>query len=105
MPAFNFGPRESLSELRPRHLTLVEEYGFRREYDRDAVREYFMTDWYRLFGALRKSKALEVPSDQLRKEVMVSRLLSLIELRRQEYRNERAGLPRDHQLESAVGRT
>jgi hypothetical protein len=27
MPTFNFGPRKSLPELRPRHLLLVEEYG------------------------------------------------------------------------------
>jgi hypothetical protein len=100
MPTINFGPRETFDELRPRHLSFVEEFGFPREYDRDAVREYFLTNWYRLFGALRRSKALEVPSDQLRKEVMIARLLSLIELRRQEYKNERAGLPRDHHLQS-----
>jgi hypothetical protein len=68
-----------LTELRPRHLHMVEEYGFRREYDRDALGEYFLVNWYRLFGALRRSKALEVPSDQFRKELMVSRLLDLIE--------------------------
>jgi hypothetical protein len=59
----------------------------RREYDRDSLREYFLANWHRLFGALRKSKALEVPSDQLRKELMVSRLLDLIE---GEYAQERA---------------
>jgi hypothetical protein len=75
MPTFDWGPRKALTELRPRHLHMVEEYGFRREYDRDAVGEYFLANWYRLFGALRKSKVREVPSDQLRKELMVARLL------------------------------
>jgi hypothetical protein len=62
----------------------------RRDYDRNALGEYFLANWYRLFGPLRKSKALEVPSDQFRKELMVSRLLDLIEGRRAEYAEERA---------------
>jgi hypothetical protein len=94
MPAFNFGPRAELIELRPRHLHMVEEYGFRREYDREALGEYFLVNWYRLFGALRKSKALEVPSDALRKAIMITRLLDLIEGRRAEYAEERSGIPR-----------
>jgi hypothetical protein len=40
MPAFERGPRKSLTELRPRHLHMVEEYGFRREYDRAALQQY-----------------------------------------------------------------
>jgi hypothetical protein len=69
---------------------MVEQYGFRREYDRNALGEYFLANWYALFGALRKSKAREVPSDQFRKGLMVSRLLDLIEGRRDEYADERA---------------
>jgi hypothetical protein len=90
MPTFDWRPRKALTELRPRHLHMVEEYGFRRDYDRNALGGYFRANWYRLFGALRKSKALEVPSDQLRKELMVSRLLDLIEGRRAEYADERS---------------
>jgi hypothetical protein len=89
MPAFDLGPRKAQTELRPRHLHMVEEYGFRSDYDRDALGEYFLANWYRLFGPLRESKALEVPSDQIRKELMVSRLLDLIEMRA-EYATERA---------------
>jgi hypothetical protein len=92
MPPFNFGPRESLTELRPRHLCMVEEHGCERHgYDRDALGDYFLANWYRLFGPLRRSKAVEVPSDQFRKEVMVSRLLNLIEMTA-EYAAERSGL-------------
>jgi len=98
MPTFDWGPRKTLTELRPRHLHMVEEYGFRRDYDRDALREYFLANWYRLFGALRKSKKLEVPSDSLRKEIMVSRLLDLIEMRRAEYAAERSGKLRTSNL-------
>jgi hypothetical protein len=105
MPPFNFRPRDSLTELRPRHLHMVDEFGFRREYDRDALQEYFTVNWYWLFGPLRRSKAHEVTSDQFRKELMIHRLLDLIELRREEYANERAGLPRHHHIESAAGRT
>jgi hypothetical protein len=90
MPSFDWGPRTALTELRPRHLHMVEEYGFRRDYDRNALGDYFTVNWHRLFGAVRKSKALEVPSDQFRKELMVSRLLDLIEMRRAEYADERA---------------
>jgi len=40
MPAFDWGPRKALTELRPRHLHMVEEYGFCRDYDRNGLREY-----------------------------------------------------------------
>jgi hypothetical protein len=90
-PTFNFGPRTELTELRPRHLLMVEEYRFvQHGYDRDALGEFFLANWYPLFGPLRRSKALEVSSDQFRKELMVSRLLDLIEMRRDEYDEERA---------------
>jgi hypothetical protein len=91
MPAFDWGPRRALTELRPRHLHMVEEYGFRRDYDRNALGDYFLANWSRLFGPLRRSKAREVPSDSLRKAIMVSRLLDLIEMRRGEYAEERSG--------------
>jgi hypothetical protein len=90
MPTYNFGSRKSLTELRPRMLAMVEEYGFGPDYDRDELRHYFSNNWYRLFGPLRKSKALEVPSDQLRKGLMISQLLDLIETRRAEYADERS---------------
>ena len=50
--------------LRPRHLVMVEEYGFRLDYDREAIAEYFSANWYRLFGSaaeiekLTKSQAM-----------------------------------------------
>jgi hypothetical protein len=77
-------------QLRDWHLHMVEEYGFRPEYNRDELRKYFLTNYHRLFGPLRKSKAMEVPSDQLRKGLMIARLLDLIEMRRAEYAAERA---------------
>jgi hypothetical protein len=89
MPPFD-RKRQSLMHLRPRHLVMVEEYGFRDDYDRNALAEYFKAHWNRLFGTLRKSKALEVLSDALRKEIMLHQLLDLIEMRRDEYALERA---------------
>jgi hypothetical protein len=100
MPTFERGRGKSLCALRPRHLLMVEEYGFRREYDRDALQTYFLVNWHKLFGPLRRSRALETPSDQLRKELMVSQIIGLIEGRRQEYKNERADLPRYHHIEN-----
>jgi hypothetical protein len=93
MPTFNFGGRKEFTELRPRHLLMVEEYGFGPDYDRAELREYFLTNWNRLFGAIRNSKAKEVPSDRIRKEVMTGRLLDLIEMRRAEYADERSKYP------------
>jgi hypothetical protein len=90
MPAFNFGKRTELRELRPRHLLMVEEYGIAETYDRKALGDYFLENWNRLFGTLRRSKAMEVPSDRLRKILMVDRLLTLIEMRRAEYAAVRA---------------
>jgi hypothetical protein len=95
MPTFNFGPRTSLTELRPRHLLFVEEIGIAEHYDRDALRDHFLTNYRRMFGTIRKSKALEVPSDRLRKEMIVEQLLELIEMRRSEYAEERAAAYRD----------
>jgi hypothetical protein len=62
METFN-RPRKPFMQLRDRHLHMVEEYGFQREYNRDELRKYFLANYQRLFGMLRKSKALEVPSD------------------------------------------
>lgn len=70
---------------------MVEEHGFEEYgYNRDDLREYFLANWNRLFGTLRKSKAVEVPSDAHRKEIMIAQLLALIEMRRDEYAAERA---------------
>jgi hypothetical protein len=83
-------PREHFMQLRDRHIHMVEEHGFGPDYDRRELGNYFLVNWNRLFGTLRKSKALEVPSDQLRKGLMIARLLELIEMRRAEYAEERA---------------
>lgn len=72
---FNFGPRRSLTELRPRHLHLVEELANRETYDRNAVRDWMLANYNFLFGAIRYRKAAEVPSDSSRKLIIISRLL------------------------------
>jgi hypothetical protein len=89
METFNC-PREHFMQLRDRHLHMVEEYGFGPTYNRRELGEFFLANWNRLFGTLRKSKALEVSSDQIRKRLMIARLLDLIEMRRAEYADERA---------------
>jgi hypothetical protein len=103
MPTFERGPRKSIMDLRPAHLHMVEEHGFEKHgYDRNALGDYFMANYDKLFGSIRKSKAREVPNDRFRKERIVHRLLDLIEGRRQEYKNERAGLPRYHHIGNRI---
>jgi hypothetical protein len=84
MPSFNFGKRDSLMELRPRHLTQVEEIGVREHYVRSAMQDYMEANYDRLFGPLRRPKSRETPIDAFRKRLMIFRLLDLIELRREE---------------------
>ena len=84
MPARNFGPRRDFMELRSRHLDQVEKIGIRPTFDRAQKHEYFMANYDRLFGPLRRPKSAEVPSNTFRKGLMISQLLSLIELRREE---------------------
>jgi hypothetical protein len=91
MPLFNNGKRKEFTELRPKHLHMVEEYGFEEHgYDRSATREYFVENYDKLFGRLRR-KGQEVPSDDFRKYLMVFELMLLIDGRRAEYAMERAG--------------
>ena len=89
METFNM-PRKHFMQLRDRHLHMVEEHGFGPTYNCRELGEFFLTNWNRLFGTLRKSKALEVESDRLRKSLMVGRSLDLLEMRRAEYAEERA---------------
>jgi hypothetical protein len=91
MPLFNNGKRKEFTELRPRHLHMVEEYGFKEHgYDRAATRDYFLENYDKLFGRLRR-KGQEVPNDEFRKYLIVFELLNLIDGRRAEYAMERAG--------------
>ncbi len=83
MPPFD-RVRRDFMQLMPRHLDQVEERAVEDYYDREILGEYFLLNWNRMFGTLRKSKAKEVPSDTFRKQLMIHRLLDLIELRREE---------------------
>jgi hypothetical protein len=64
---------------------MVEEYGIAQIYDRDAWGEHFLAHWFRRFRLLRRLKVREMPSDQVRKGLPVSRLLDLIETHRANY--------------------
>jgi hypothetical protein len=83
-------PRKHFMQLRDRHLHMVEEHGFGPTYNRRELGEFLPYELESAVGTLRKSKALEVESDRLRKSLMVGRLLDLIEMRRAEYADERA---------------
>jgi hypothetical protein len=83
MPAFH-SPRTHLMQLNNRHLDVIRDYGCEETYDRRKVEAYFMANYNKLFGSIRRSKGKEVPSDELRKSLLISQLLDLIELRREE---------------------
>jgi hypothetical protein len=84
MPTFNFGKRESLTELRPRHLLLVEELGLALRYSRSRTHRRMIANYDELFGPLRDREGEAQPSDAFRKELMVRELLDLIDMRRAE---------------------
>jgi hypothetical protein len=83
MPAFHT-PRQSLMQLNNRHLDVIRDYGCEDTYDRGEVEKYFLANYRKLFGSIRRSKAKEVPSDELRKSLLITQLMNLIDLRREE---------------------
>ena len=83
MPPFN-SPRTHLMQLNNKHLDMIRDYGAADTFDRGEVGAYFISNYRKLFGSIRRSKAKEVPSDRLRESFLVSQLLDLIDLRREE---------------------
>jgi hypothetical protein len=73
--------RTSLTELRHRHLEKIDRIAKRAHYDRADYQEYLFENYDRLFGALRGSKAKEVPSDQIPRYWMVGLLLDRVDAR------------------------
>jgi hypothetical protein len=76
--------RESLMQLRLRHLEKVDRVAKRANYNRADMHELLLTNYDRLFGPLRRPKTKEVPSDAFRKSWMIGNLLDIIEARRDE---------------------
>jgi hypothetical protein len=71
-------------QLRPRHLDKIEILAKRRHYHRADQHDFMLQNYDRLFGPLRVPKIKEVPSDELRKSLMLSALLDRVEARREE---------------------
>jgi hypothetical protein len=82
-PRTKYPKRTSLMELRPHHLNIVELLARRRHYERVSQHDFMLENWNRIFGALRP-KAKAVSSDQLRKSLMLHRLLDMVDARRAE---------------------
>jgi hypothetical protein len=82
--------RASLMELRPRHLATAEHIARRKHYDRKSQHEFMCEHYNSIFGGGLRPKSEAVPSDELRKSLMVSGLLDIVEMRRAEYAEERA---------------
>jgi hypothetical protein len=76
--------RASLMELRPRHLVTAEHIAGRKHYDRKSQHEFLCEHYNQIFGGGLRSKAKTVPSDDLRKSLMVSGLLDLVDEMRRE---------------------
>jgi hypothetical protein len=73
-------------QLRDRHLEWINELGHREKYDRSDMHGYMMAHYDSMFGPLRRPRRNGVPSDELRKAIMVSSLLDLVDTRREEIR-------------------
>jgi hypothetical protein len=56
----------------------------------DELREMFTSNYHKVFGRFRRRGDPEVPSDSLKKNILVERLVGLIDQRRREYAVERA---------------
>jgi len=81
--------RPSLMQLRPRHLDKIEILAKRRHYHRADQHDFMLQSYDRLFGALRP-KGKQVPSDELRKSLMLFGLLDLVQARRDEIEEDDA---------------
>jgi hypothetical protein len=81
--------RTSLMQLRPRHIEKVDRIARRTNFNRGIMHEFLLENYDRLFGALRP-KAKQVPSDELRKSLMILNLLDLVQARRDEIEEDDA---------------
>ena len=81
--------RTSLMQLRPRHLDKIEILAKRRHYHRADQHDFMLEHYDMLFGGLRP-KAKQVPSDELRKSLMILSLLDLVDERRDEIEEDDA---------------
>jgi hypothetical protein len=70
--------RTELTELRPRHLEVAARIAHRDD-DIAGYHEFLLTNYDRQFGCLRGRKDREVPSDMLRKELIIHRILLRVE--------------------------
>jgi len=76
-------------QLMPSHLEWVDELALREKYDRATMHDFFCERYHTYFLYLRGSKAKDVPADEFKRYLMVSRLLDLVDARRAEYEAEK----------------
>jgi hypothetical protein len=75
--------RTSLTQLRHRHLDQIDRVARRPHYDRESYQEYWLENYDRLFGPLRRPRSKETPFDiSWRKPLMIGLLLDKVEERR-----------------------
>jgi hypothetical protein len=74
--------RESLCQLRWRHLQSVTAMARDPDYDRDETMAKLLGNYEWFFGRLRFRRRDEVPSDSLRKFFIVSAILDQVDARR-----------------------
>jgi hypothetical protein len=77
--------RRSFMQLMPCHLEWVDELATRPNYNRSVMLDFFCERYHTYFPYLRCSKAKDVPADEFKRYLMVSRLLDLADARRAEY--------------------
>jgi hypothetical protein len=82
--------RTSLMQLRPRHLATVEHIAKRKHYNSIDQHDFMLENYNRIFGAPLRPASKAVPSDELRKSLMIFRLLSMVQERRDEIEEDNA---------------
>ena len=74
--------RESLCQLRWKHLQHVDSMACDPDYNRSELHDKLLGNFDYFFGRLRRRRRDEVPSDQLRRCLMVSQILDQVDARR-----------------------
>jgi hypothetical protein len=82
--------RTSLLQLCPRHLATVEHIAKRKNYHAASQHDFMLENYNQIFGAPLMPASKAVPSDQLRKSLMILRMLSMVEERRDEIEENEA---------------
>ena len=82
--------RESIWALRERHWAFVERLARRPSYNRLTQFEFMLPNYEKYFGPIRWPRSAAAPNDQLRKALLLAKLLDQVDARRLEIEEDSA---------------